>query len=87
MGGFVEMRDMIVSAIDGDGILDKVVCSDAEELHLTREMICRKRGAGHFDHDAHFDVRLEGRSFLFQFAAAFFEEWHWRGAILRSRRS
>ena len=73
MGRFVEMRDMIVSAIDGDGILDEIVGSDAEELHFTREMICGKRGAGHFDHDAHLDVRIEGCPFLLQFAAAFIE--------------
>ena len=36
MEGFIEIGDMLIDPIDGQGILDQVVRSDAEEIHLSR---------------------------------------------------
>ena len=35
MKGFIKIRDMFIDPIDGQGILDQVVRSDAEKIHLS----------------------------------------------------
>ncbi len=37
MGGFIEVGDAVVEAIDGDEVLNQVVCADAEEVAFACE--------------------------------------------------
>ena len=71
VGGLIKMSNVVVSTIDGDGVLDQIVCPDAEEFDFAGEMGRGKRGAGHLDHDSHLDVGIELRAFPPQLATAF----------------
>ena len=39
MRRFVKMRNALVHAIDRDGVLNQIVCADAEEIDFAREGI------------------------------------------------
>ena len=72
--GLVEVGDVLVEAIDGDGILDEVVGADAEEIDLAGEDVGGDGGAGDLDHGADFHLRVEGDALGAQLGAAFLED-------------
>ena len=53
MRGLIKMRDPFVHAIDCNRVLNKIVCSNAEEIDLVREHVGGNSGTGNFDHRAH----------------------------------
>ncbi len=48
----VEIGDVFVDPVYGQGVLDQVVRADAEEIDLLGEEVGDHRGGGHLDHDA-----------------------------------
>ena len=57
------MGDTVVQAIDGYGVLNEIVCADAEEADFAGKVVGHKNGAGSLDHDSNFDPRVERNSF------------------------
>jgi len=74
VGGFVEMGDAFVEAIDSDGVLDEVVGTDAEEIDFFGEDVGGDGGAGDFDHGADFHFGIERDAFGAEFGPTLFEE-------------
>ena len=54
----------LICAIDGQGVLHQVVGPDGEEIDLAGEGLGHDRGRGHLDHHSHFEIPIEGQTFL-----------------------
>ena len=50
--GGIQLGDGLVGPVHGQGVLDQVVGSDGEEIHLLRQVIGHQGGGGYLDHDA-----------------------------------
>ncbi len=74
VGGFVEMGDAFVEAIDSDGVLDEVVGADAEEIDFFGEDVSGDGGARNFDHGTDFHLGIERDAFGTEFGPTLFEE-------------
>ncbi len=73
MRRLVEMRDVLVQAVDGDRVLDEVVGADGEEVDLLRDEIGGECGAGNLDHRADFHLLVERLALGAQLGAALLE--------------
>ena len=62
MQRLVEVRDVLVHAIDRHRVLDEVVRADREEVALGGEQVGGQRRRRHLDHDAELDVLVERRA-------------------------
>ncbi|MFM1943613.1 MAG: hypothetical protein RI897_2595 [Verrucomicrobiota bacterium] len=74
VGRFVEVGDLFVQAVDGEGVLDEVIGADTEEPGMFCEVIGDEDGGGDFDHGADFHGGIEGDVFGFEFGLVFVEE-------------
>src|SRR5260370_16958069 len=76
MRWLVEMRDSVVYAIDGECILNQIVCADTEESHFAREDDGGDSRTGDLDHRANFSGIAKCRSGATQFFLAFVQDRH-----------
>ena len=67
MGRLVQVRDLLIDSIDRQRVLNQVVGSDGEEIHLLRHEVAGQRGRWHLDHGADFDGLGKRNAFSLQF--------------------
>ena len=58
--GIVKILHVLVHAVGGRGILDQIVCADAEEIGFLGQQVAQLHGGRGFDHDAHGNLIVEG---------------------------
>ena len=58
MRRLVEMSHMFVDPVDGERILHKIICTDAEKINLVGDPVDDQGDGWHLDHDAY---RYPGR--------------------------
>ena len=74
MSGLVEVGDAFIHPINGDGVLNKVVGANAEEVHFGCQEMRHHGGAGQFYHATDFDFLIEGNSLGFEFILTFCQQ-------------
>lgn len=74
MRGAEHVGDAVVDPVHGNSVLGEVIRAYGEEIHLARQHVRHDGGAGHFNHDAHFQVPRIGDVLPFQFFPAFLED-------------
>ena len=74
MRGAEHIGNAVVDPVHGNSVLGEVIRAYGEEIHLARQHVRHDGGAGHFNHDAHFQVPRIGDVLPFQFFPAFLED-------------
>ena len=67
MKGLVHVGNMLIDPVDAEGILDKIVCPDTEEIHVLGQYIGHGDRRRNLDHDTHLNVRGIFNFFSIQF--------------------
>ena len=73
--GVVQVVDIFVAAVDGQGILDQIIGADAEKIHVLGQDVGNDGGGWNFHHDAHRDVLVKGDVLAAQFLLGLFQEF------------
>ena len=67
------MRDPFINPIHSDGVLDQVICADAEKVDFTSQGICNQGRTRHFDHDSKFNIFCKSCALFAEFGLAGFQ--------------
>ena len=74
MRRLIQVRDPFVHPIDRQGILNQIICADAEEIDFAREGVGRNGRARDFNHRAYFHFLVKGVPLATKLLCAFLHD-------------
>ena len=84
MEGGIEVRDLLIHPVNGQGILDEIVGADTDEIHFFGEKIGHDGGRRHLDHDADGNMAADGMPFFDQLGPYFFGAFYGRPVLFKT---
>ena len=67
----VEVVDLVIDPVDGQGVLDQIVGADRQEIQVAGEQVGTHRRCRNLDHATHRQVLIKGQPTLAQFLLGF----------------
>ncbi len=67
MQRIVEVIDLIVNPVDGNGVLDQIIGADGKEIQMANKDVGADCGGGDLDHRPYGEVPIIGNTLLIQF--------------------